>query len=100
MHNPNRKIEELLSDYSEALRDGYTPLFLRSLSRIEGKTIYSSNEIGQAAEFIRILNWLCFADKNAAPSLDLFISRIITRILTRLKKIQSPKGWRSFSIRR
>jgi len=95
MYDRNRKIEELLADYAEALRNGNTPIFLRSLVRQEGQAMRSSPEFREAAEFSRILNWLCFADRAATPTVDLFISRTNTRIRARMKQCRRPRKRRT-----
>lgn len=90
MYDPNRKIEDLLTDYAEALRDGYVPVFLRSLLRDEGKAIHHSREFWESTEVVRILNWMSFADKAPIPDVSLFISRTNARIRTRLRRMRRP----------
>ena len=63
MADINRKIQELLSDYAGALRDGCVTVFLKSLTRQEGKLVSSSDEFWDATEVVRILNGVGFADK-------------------------------------
>jgi len=90
MYDPNRKIEDLLADYAEALRDGYVPVFLRSLLRGEGAAIHSSREFWESTEVVRILNWVSFAEKATTPDVSLFISRTNARIRTRVKRMRRP----------
>ncbi len=86
MADMNRTVEELLSDYAGALRDGCVPVFLQSLTRQEGQTIASSDEFWQATEVVRILNGVGFADKAATADAGLFMSRVDANIVSRLKK--------------
>ena len=86
MLDRNRKIQELLSDYAGALRDGSIPVFLKSLTREEGRTIASSGEFWGATEVVRVLNAVGFADKAATPDVGLFISRVDAKIVSRLKE--------------
>ena len=95
MYDPNRTIEDLLTDYAEALRDGYVPVFLRSLLSGEGKAIHRSREFWESTEVVRILNWLCFAEKATTPDVSLFISRTNARIRTRLKRMRRPARHRT-----
>ncbi len=91
MYDPNRKTETLLSDYAEALRDGYVPVFLRSLMREEGRTIRASTPFWEATELVRVLNWIAFADRTATPDINLFICRVNARIKTRQKMERIPR---------
>ena len=86
MTDTNRTVEEMLSDYAGALRDGSVPVFLQSLTRQEGQTIASSDEFWQATEVVRILNGVGFADKAATADVGLFMSRVDANIVSRLKK--------------
>jgi len=89
MADINRKIQELLSDYAGALRDGSLPVFLKSLTRQEGKTLTCSDEFWEAAEVVRALNGVGFADKAATADVGLFASRVDANIASRLKKAKS-----------
>ena len=85
MSGANREIHELLADYAGALRDGCIPTFLKSLSHKEAQQIASSPEFREAAEFVRVLNGVAFADKAVTPNVSLFISRVDAKIASRLK---------------
>ena len=89
MADMNRKIQELLSDYAGALRDGCLPVFLQSLSRQEGMELTSSREFWEAAEVVRVLNGIGFADKAAVAEAGLFASRVDANIASRLKRAKS-----------
>ncbi len=96
MADINRKIQELLSDYAGALRDGCVPVFLKSLTRQEGKLVSSSEEFWDATEVVRILNGVGFADKAVTADVGLFISRVDANIVSRSKKAKTPsRGKRS-----
>jgi hypothetical protein len=96
MADMNRKIQELLSDYAGALRDGCLPVFLQSLSRQEGKELTSSREFWEAAEVVRVLNGIGFADKAAIADARLFASRVDANVASRLKKAKSsPRAKRT-----
>ena len=96
MADTNRKIQELLSDYAGALRDGCLPVFLKSLTRQEGKEMASSKEFWDAAEVVRALNGVGFADKAAIADARLFASRVDANVASRLKKAKSsPRAKRS-----
>ncbi|UCE47792.1 MAG: hypothetical protein JSW47_19605 [Phycisphaerales bacterium] len=96
MADTNRKIQELLSDYAGALRDGCVPAFLKSLTRQEGKLIASSEEFWDATEVVRIMNDVGFADKAVTADVGLFISRVDANIVSRSKKAKTPtRGKRS-----
>jgi hypothetical protein len=96
MADTNRKIQELLSDYAGALRDGCVPDFLKSLTRQEGKLIASSDEFWDATEVVRIINDVGFADKAVTADVGLFISRVDANIVSRSKKAKTPtRGKRS-----
>jgi len=82
----NREIQELLVDYAEALRDGSIPVFLKSLTRVEAKTITTSSEFWDATEIVQFLNGAGFADKAVTPNVGLFISRVDAEITSRLKQ--------------
>jgi len=86
MSDTDREIQELLGDYAEALRDGSISVFLKSLTRSEGRRISSAHEFWDAAEVVRYLNSAGFADKAATPGVDLFISRVDAKIASRMKK--------------
>lgn len=90
MADMNRTIQELLSDYAGALRDGCVPVFLKSLTRQEGQTIASSSEFWDATEVVRILNGVGFAGKAATADVGLFMSRVDANILSRSKRSRSP----------
>lgn len=90
MSDINRTIEKLLDDYSEALRDGCIPTFLKSLTREEAKRTASSRQLQDATEMVRILNSVAFADKAATPkNLDSFISHVNAEIASRLKRTKA-----------
>ena len=96
MADMNRKIQELLSDYAGALRDGCLPVFLQSLTRQEGKTMTCSDEFWQAAQVVRVLNGVGFADKAATADVGLFASRVDANIASRQKKAKSsPRAKRT-----
>ena len=96
MPDTNRKIQELLSDYAGSLRDGCVPVFLKSLTRQEGQTIAASAEFWDAAEVVRILNGVGFADKAVTADVGLFMSRVDANIASRLKKATtSSRGRRA-----
>ena len=96
MADMNRKIQELLSDYAGALRDGSLPVFLKSLTRQEGKTMTCSDDFWEAAQVVRILNGVGFADKAATADVGLFASRVDANIASRLKKAKSsPRARRT-----
>jgi hypothetical protein len=96
MADTNRKIQELLSDYAGALRDGCLPVFLQSLSRQEGRELTSSREFWEATEVVRILNGVGFADKAAIADARLFASRVDANVASRLKKAKSsPRAKRT-----
>ena len=90
MADMNRKIQELLSDYAGALRDGCVPNFLKSLTRQEGKLVSSSDEFWDATEVVRILNGVGFADKAVTADVGLFIFRVDANIVSRSKKAKTP----------
>ena len=96
MADTNRKIQELLSDYAEALRDGCLPVFLKSLTRQEGRDLASSKEFWDAAQVVRALNGVGFADKAAIADARLFSSRVDANVASRLKKAKSsPRAKRT-----
>ncbi|MBL7188431.1 MAG: hypothetical protein ISS70_19060 [Phycisphaerae bacterium] len=100
MADTNRKIQELFSDYAGALRDGCVPVFLKSLTRQEGKLVASSDEFWGATEVVRILNDVGFADKAVTADVGLFISRVDANIVSRSKKAKTPsRGNRSSGAR-
>lgn len=86
MSDKNREIQELLVDYAQTLRDGSLPVFLKSLTRQEGRSLASSEDFWEAAEVVRALNSAGFADKAATPNVGLFMSRVDAKIGSRLKK--------------
>ncbi|MHC4482732.1 MAG: hypothetical protein ACYSW4_04210 [Planctomycetota bacterium] len=90
MADINRTIQELLADYADALRNGSIPVFLKSLTRQEGRMIASSRDFWDATEVVRMLNSVGFADKAVAPSVSLFISRVDAEIGSRLKRAKAP----------
>lgn len=89
MPDTNREIQELLVDYAVALRDGYVPIFLKSLSREEAHRISTSHQFQDAAEVTRVLNGVGFAEKAVTPNVGLFISRVDAKISSRLKKARA-----------
>jgi len=95
MSESNREIHELLVDYTGALRDGCIPTFLKSLTREEAQSIASSNEFWDAAEVVRTLNSVGFADKAVTTNVSLFISHVDAKIASRKKLKASPHGKRS-----
>jgi len=96
MADMNRTIQELLSDYAGALRDGCLPVFLKSLSRQEGQMIAASKDFWDATEMARILNGVGFADKATTADVGLFCSRVDANIVSRMKKAKSaPRTRRS-----
>ena len=97
MADTNRKIQELLSDYAGALRDGCVANFLKSLTRQEGKLVSSSEEFWDATEVVRILNDVGFANKAVTADVGLFISRVDANIVSRSKKAKTPSQGRSAS---
>ena len=86
MFTEYRHTHDLLIDYAEALRDGSLPTFLKSLSKFEAREVLPIPNFWQAAEMIRILNCVAFADGITHPSLDLFIVRVDAKIASRLKR--------------
>jgi hypothetical protein len=86
MADTNRTIQELLSDYAGALRDGCVPVFLKSLTRQEAREIGSSNNFWEATEVVRILNGVGFAKKAVTADVSLFLSRVDANIASRRKK--------------
>ena len=90
MADMNRKIQELFSDYAGALRDGCVPVFLKSLTRQEGKLVASSDEFWDATEVVRILNGVGFGDKAVTADVGLFISRVDANIVSRSKRAKTP----------
>ena len=91
MFGAYRETHDLLADYAEALRDGNLPTFLKSLSRFEGREVLPMPSFFKAAEMVRNLNGIAFAEKMTIPSMDLFITRVNTRIVARAKKTQRPR---------
>jgi len=90
MSESNREIHELLVDYAGALRDGCIPSFLKSLTREEARSIASSNEFWDAAEVVRTLNSVGFADKAVTTNVSLFISHVDAKSASRKKLKASP----------
>ena len=86
MSDTEREIQELLADYAEALRDGSIPVFLKSLTRSDGRRIARAPEFWEAAEVVRYVNSAGFADKAVTPDVALFISRVDAKIASRMKK--------------
>lgn len=89
MADMNRTIQELLSDYAGALRDGCVPVFLKSLTRQEAQEIGSSADFWDATEVVRILNGVGFAKKTVTADVGLFSSRVDANITSRLKKAKA-----------
>ena len=90
MFEPYRQTHDLLVDYAEALREGSLPTFLKSLSRFEARHVLPLANFWRAAETIRLINSIGFADGMTIPSMDLFIVRVNTRIAARRKKAETP----------
>ena len=90
MFEPYRQTHDLLVDYAEALREGSLPTFLKSLSRFEARHVLPLVNFWRAAETIRLINSIGFADGMTIPSMDLFIVRVNTRIASRRKKAKTP----------
>ena len=86
MFDINRTVQELVSDYAGALRDGCVPVFLKSLTRQEAQRISSSKDFWYATEVVRILNGIGFAKKALSPNMGEFMSRVDANIISRLKK--------------
>lgn len=97
MSGINREIYELFADYTDSLRDGCIPTFLRSLSREEAKAITNSAEFWQAVDMVRILNGIGFAHKAVTSNVDFFISRVDAKISSRMKKLKTPSRGRGRS---
>ena len=89
MADTNRTIQELLSDYAGALRDGCVPVFLKSLTRQEAQRIGSSRDFWDATEVVRILNGVGFAKKAVTADVGLLMSRVDANIASRLKKAKA-----------
>ena len=89
MADKNREIHELLVDYAGTLRDGCIPTFLKSLTREEARKISSSRNFWDAAEIVRILNGVGFADKVSFSEVSPFISRVKREMESRLKKAKA-----------
>ena len=90
MFETYRETHDLLVDYAEALREGSLPTFLKSLSRFEARHVLPLHNFWRAAETVRIINSIGFADGMTIPSMDLFIARVNTRIASRRKKATTP----------
>lgn len=90
MFGAYRETHDLLVDYAEALRDGNLPTFLKSLSRFEGREVLPVPNFWAAAEVVRTLNDIAFAEEMTIPSMDLFIARVSARIVSRAKKANRP----------
>lgn len=90
MFDTYRETHDLLVDYAEALRDGNVPTFLKSLSKFEGQHVLPIPHFWHAAEVVRLLNTIAFADGITHPSLDLFIIRVDAKIASRIKKAGKP----------
>ena len=97
MSEMNREIQDLLIDYAGALRDGGVPEFLKSLSREEAVTLQNSYELAEAAEIIRLLNGVYFADKAVMPSVGLFMARVDAKIASRMKQARAARPVRHAS---
>jgi len=85
MRETDRQIAELLIDCAGALRDGCLPTFLKSLTRHEAHVMTGWRDFSTTTGIVRVLNGAAFADRVAEPNLDLFISRVNTKIRSRLK---------------
>ena len=81
-----RETHDLLVDYAEALREGNLPTFLKSLSRFEARHVLTLPNFWRAAETVRIVNSIAFAEGMTIPSMDLFIARVDAKIASRLKR--------------
>ena len=90
MFEEYRQTHDLLVDYAETLRDGSLPTFLKSLTRFEARHIVPAPHFWKAAEIVRILNCVAFAEGITHPSLDLFISRVDAKIASRSKRAREP----------
>ena len=100
MADTNRTIQELLSDYAGALRDGCVPVFLKSLTRQEAQRISSSKDFWDATEVVRVLNGVGFAKKAVTADVSLFMSRVDANIISRLKKAKAgTRRRRAFGMR-
>jgi len=95
MFEKYRETHDLLADYADALREGSLPTFLKSLSRFEARHVLPLPNFWRAAETVRILNDIGFADGMTIPSMDLFIARVNTRIASRRKKSKTSTHTRS-----
>jgi hypothetical protein len=91
MRETDREIVELLIDCAGALRDGCIPTFLKSITRREAQTIASWKNFRAATGIVQLLNSAAFDDHVARPNLDLFISRVNAKILSRLKLATSSR---------
>lgn len=89
MFEKYRETHDLLVDYAEALREGSLPTFLKSLSRFEARHVLPLPSFWRAAETVRILNGIGFAEDMTIPSMDLFIARVNARIASRRKKAKT-----------
>lgn len=87
-----REIEQLLIDCAEALRDGSTATFLKSLTRAEARIIAFSDDFMAAARIARLLNSVAFADRVARANVDLFLSRVNARIKGRTRRTRLGEG--------
>ncbi len=90
MFGAYRETHDLLVDYAEALRDGNLPTFLKSLTRFEGREVLPVQNFRKAAEIVRVLNGIAFAEEMTIPSMDLFIARVSARIVSRAKNAKKP----------
>lgn len=90
MFEEYRQTHDLLVDYAETLRDGSLPTFLKSLTRFEARHIVPAPHFWKAAEIVRVLNCVAFAEGITHPSLDLFISRVDAKIASRSKRAREP----------
>ncbi len=95
-----REIEQLLMDYAGALRDGDIPTFLKSLTRAEAECLSASLEFPEAAEVVRLLNSVHFAEKVAEPNVGLFMSRVDAKIASRTKQAMAAPRMRKTRTRR
>jgi hypothetical protein len=90
MFEEYREMHDLLVDYAEALRDGSLPTFLKSLSKFEARHVMPVAGFWHAAEIVRMLNCVAFAEGITHPSLDLFIIRVDAKIASRAKQARRP----------
>ncbi len=91
MLKTNRGIKDLLLDYAGALRDGHVTIFLKSITPREAQSMASSPGFWDATEVVQVLNNITLTDKAVSPNVNLLISRVDTKIASRLKKEETIK---------